>query len=94
MYYYNHFEEFENLKNKGCLFQLNLLSLTDYYGDGISKLCQKLMDKGMYDFVGSDTHHYKHLESYTKPIKKKNISYLKELLTNNNTVFTEDLVLL
>ena len=42
------------------LFQLNLLSLTEQYGKGVQKTAQKLLKEGLYDFVGTDTHHHNH----------------------------------
>lgn len=87
MYFYDDYSILENFKNLGCLFQMNLLSLTDYYGEGITKHLEKLIDKGLYDFVGSDIHAQRHIDSFQKKIKKKNLSYLKELIRNNNQVF-------
>lgn len=52
----------EKLKDMGCYLQLNLLSLTGYYGGEIKKLAYKLVEKGMIDFVGSDMHHERHLD--------------------------------
>ncbi|MCB9201488.1 MAG: histidinol phosphatase [Flavobacteriales bacterium] len=89
LYLYKDFEKFEELKKAGCLFQINLLSLTNYYGDEVNYLAQKMIDKGMYDFLGSDIHAQKHINYYSKPIKKKNLPYLKELLHNNSSTFSE-----
>lgn len=47
----------EDLRDRGVLFQLNVLSLIGYYSKPIQKLAQQLVDKGWVDFLGSDTHH-------------------------------------
>jgi tyrosine-protein phosphatase YwqE len=54
-------EVFDELKNAGCLFQLNLLSLSGHYGEGIQQIAESLLKKGYYDYAGTDLHHHRHL---------------------------------
>lgn len=54
---------FEELKTIGCLFQLNLLSLTGYYGKNVFEFYQYLAKKNNYDLIGTDLHNSHHLES-------------------------------
>ncbi|HEY6063046.1 MAG TPA: CpsB/CapC family capsule biosynthesis tyrosine phosphatase [Chitinophagaceae bacterium] len=54
---------YEELKDIGCLFQLNLLSLSNHYGKSVHELAQYLFKKGYYDLVGTDLHHARHLEA-------------------------------
>jgi protein-tyrosine phosphatase len=54
---------FDELKSMGCLFQLNLLSLTGYYGKIASELAAHLISKNYIDFAGTDLHHFRHLEA-------------------------------
>lgn len=54
-------EFYETLKNAGCLFQLNLLSLTGYYGKPSADLAAYLLSKDYIDLVGTDLHHDRHL---------------------------------
>jgi tyrosine-protein phosphatase YwqE len=49
------------LKDAGYLFQLNLLSLTGYYGPDVQELSEYLLEQDFYDFAGTDLHHVKHL---------------------------------
>lgn len=83
-FYHKDFENFYRLKKAGCLFQLNLLSLTEQYGMGVKKTGEKLMKENLYDFVGTDTHHKNHLKLLetigTKKIKKNII----DLVSNNS----------
>jgi len=83
VFYHNKFEEYEKLKNAGCLFQLNLLAAVEYYGSTIAKIADELLAKGMYDFCGTDVHHRKHIEAFENKVKIKNINILKEVITNN-----------
>ena len=82
-FYHNNFEEYNKLKRAGCLFQLNLLSVVGYYGDGITKIAEKLLQKGMYSFVGSDVHHDNHIAAFGQKVKLKDLAPIKEAITNN-----------
>ncbi len=53
---------FEELCDIGCHFQLNLLSLTGYYGRSVQDLAEYLMRNDMYTFAGTDLHNEKHLQ--------------------------------
>ncbi|MHA4808331.1 tyrosine-protein phosphatase [Flavitalea flava] len=53
---------YDQLKDAGCLFQLNLLSLGGHYGKGQLELAQYLIKKKYVDLLGTDLHHEKHLE--------------------------------
>jgi protein-tyrosine phosphatase len=82
-FYHNNFEEYTKLKRVGCLFQLNLLAVVGYYGAAVAKIAEQLLQKGMYDFVGSDVHHYKHIAAFEERIKLKEVTALKEVIGNN-----------
>jgi tyrosine-protein phosphatase YwqE len=82
-FYHNNFEEYNKLKRAGCLFQLNLLSVVGYYGDGITKIAEKLLQKGMYSFVGSDVHHDNHIAAFGQKVKLKDLAPIKEAIANN-----------
>lgn len=79
-YYHQNFKMFETIKNSGCMLQLNLLSITRYYGEHVKAVALSLIKSGMYDFVGTDLHHEKHLAGLRHLTQKYNT---KELLKNN-----------
>ena len=58
---------YEELKDIGCLFQMNLLSLSGHYGKSVLELAQYLIKKGYYDMVGTDLHSERHLEALRNP---------------------------
>jgi protein-tyrosine phosphatase len=62
LFYKGNLESYEALKEKGCLFQVNILSLTGYYGLNVAQTAQKLLKKGWVDFLGTDMHHANHLQ--------------------------------
>jgi tyrosine-protein phosphatase YwqE len=61
-------EFYEELKDIGCLFQLNILALTNYYGKSVQELAQYLIRKEYYELVGSDLHHTRHLAALGNPV--------------------------
>lgn len=85
---YNFFHEsslshYKKLKKVGCLFQLNMLSSTGYYGERVARTADLLLKNGLIDFVGSDIHHNRHLEFMSKKIVLKNQDYFKSIFQNN-----------
>lgn len=83
IFYHNSFDHLYKLKKAGCLFQLNLLSLTEQYGKSVQKVANQLIKENVYDFVGSDTHHANHLHLLKSIATKKNIIQIQHLLKNN-----------
>ncbi len=56
----------ERFRGTGLLFQLNLLSLSGYYGQEVMKLAHFYLKEGLYEFAGSDVHHANHLRGLQK----------------------------
>lgn len=83
MFYHQNFEKYHKLKEAGCRFQMNLLSLTGHYGKSVQKIAEKLITEGMIDLVGSDTHNMNHLNTLRRIGTKKNIKLLEPILKNN-----------
>lgn len=75
----------KNYKKKNVLFQLNLLSLSEYYGKDIQKVALELLDKKMIDFVGSDVHTTKQLKAL-KEVMVANSTYDKLTQVVRNTI--------
>lgn len=82
-FFYHNLNEYQKLKHAGCLFQLNLLSTIGYYGIEAAKISEKLLQKGMIDFVGSDIHHKNHIEGFSRKILLKDSQPLKEAIEQN-----------
>lgn len=83
-FFHNSLDNYKKLKEVGCLFQLNMLSATGYYGERVAKISDTLLKAQLIDFVGSDVHHVRHLESMRKKIVLKNHDYLKPIFQNNS----------
>lgn len=82
-FYHNDFDNYYKLKKAGCLFQLNFLSLTEQYGKHVQNVSQKLLKLGLYDFVGTDTHHSRHLNLLKTLSTEKHKKSLAPLMDNN-----------
>jgi len=62
-YYHFNYDYYSTLRNRGCYFQLNLLSLSGYYGKPTRKIAERLLKDNAVEFVGTDMHHLNHLET-------------------------------
>lgn len=69
-YYHYTFDMYKQIKDAGCLLQLNLLSISRYYGTEVKVAALTMLKSGMYDFVGTDLHHKKHLEAIQDVVAK------------------------
>ncbi len=85
IYLANRKEFFDELKNCGYLFQLNLLSLIGHYGRSVQELAEYLCKKDYYNLAGTDVHHDRHLLSLQKLTSSPLLSRLKQsgLLRNS-----------
>jgi protein-tyrosine phosphatase len=54
---------YDQIRDAGCLFQMNLLSIIGYYGKESRQLAEYLLKKKYVDFLGSDLHHEQHLRA-------------------------------
>jgi tyrosine-protein phosphatase YwqE len=62
-YYHRDHDQYFRLKELGFSLQVNLLSLTGYYGAPVAKSAKFIFDNGLADFVGTDMHHSRHLQA-------------------------------
>ncbi len=85
IFYANNFDAFHELKDWGCLFQLNILSLQGHYGKNIQSLAKKLLKEGLIDFMATDLHNKLHLEALKKALSHKLVGkWLKEEWKNKD----------
>ncbi|MDO7742633.1 MAG: histidinol phosphatase [Pedobacter sp.] len=90
-FYFRHTERYENLKNIGCSFQLNILSVLGYYGKGVKAMAEHLLNAKMYDFAGTDLHHDKHMKMLSDSVKSGRLHTLVgHYGFKNKEVFTND----
>lgn len=71
-------QTFDELKEAGCILQLNLLSLTGYYGRQVQELAEYLCKKDYYTLAGTDLHNTRHLAALQKLSSSAFFNRLKE----------------
>lgn len=76
-FWYNDFDKYHEIKNKGVELQLNILSLIGHYSPETQKISERLIDEGLISFLGSDCHNQIHQDLIEHARTKK---YLHQLL--------------
>jgi protein-tyrosine phosphatase len=79
-------ELFDDLLERGTLFQLNIISLAGYYSRPAKKLAEMLIRKKQVHFAGSDCHTMRHLEALDRVRNSKMYQRLIELPLLNDTL--------
>jgi protein-tyrosine phosphatase len=77
-YWFSNFEKFQDLKDRGVLFQLNLVSLAGFYPDPVKKYAEKFIEKGMIDLIGTDMHNMNYMAALENSMKEKSLVRLIE----------------
>ena len=70
-YYYNRKHRYTALHNAGVKFQINILSLAGYFGNGARDAALWMIDNNMVDMLGSDMHGMDHVEVIKRYIASK-----------------------
>ena len=83
-FYHHDFSKYERMKDLGCLLQMNLLSISGYYGKGIKLVAEKLARNKMIDLVGTDMHHINHLNALKELATKKEFYKLMDNIDLKN----------
>lgn len=86
-YYITNRDRYEQLHSVGLLFQVNLLSLSGYYGKEQKRTAEWLIEKNMVDFLGSDMHHMRHAEAIDRYIAGKD--YKKHSAALNGRILND-----
>jgi len=81
LYFHNNKNNYQHFRSNGLLLQLNLLSLSDYYGSEVQKVAKWLLKKKLIDFAASDVHKLSQVESLKKiRLDVESFQYLKPIL--------------
>ncbi len=76
-FWYRTIEEYQKFYDMGVLLQLNLNSLSGYYGLDAKRVAEKLIDLQIISALGTDLHHSKHGEFLQRTVNEK---YLQKIL--------------
>ena len=83
VFLFKNFKEYSKLKKTGCKFQLNLLSITGYYGRSVLENSEKLLKNNLIDYVGSDIHNMKHINQFKNKVKINEIEKFNKAIEAN-----------
>lgn len=78
---YYSMERLKDLHRKAD-FQINLLSLTGYYGKKIRKRAEDMIEARLVDFIGTDTHNMAHVNAVREYLCSKNAIKDRDMLAS------------
>lgn len=82
--------QFERFKEHGCELQLNILSLIGYYGSPAADTARALLKKGWVNYLGTDLHHERHLETLRDAVAGKELRKILATHSFQNSLFIEE----
>lgn len=77
-YYHETPHVYEELRDRGCILQLNINALTGYYGRSVKHVAEDMLKKGLYEYCGSDMHHIKHADVLQSVLRSSNMDKMKQ----------------
>lgn len=84
-FWYRDLSEYQRFYDNGVVLQLNLNSLSGYYGPEAKKIGEKLIDMQIIGALGTDMHHSKHADALKRTATEKYLRKALELpLINRN----------
>lgn len=85
-YYHDDEAGLARLREMGCLFQLNWMSLTGRYGRSARRQAGRLLERGWVDFLGSDLHRPADLEALEALFTTAEFHLLRQQPLRNHTL--------
>lgn len=56
------YEKITDIRERGVMIQLNINSITGFYGPEVKATAERMIDDGIVDLLGSDCHHVGHIK--------------------------------
>ncbi len=78
-FWYRTMDEYQRFHDMGVALQLNLNSLSGYYGPEAKKVAEKLIDMNIISALGTDMHHMKHGAALIKVLQEKHLQKILEM---------------
>jgi len=69
-YFHDDLQQYDYLRDLGFLLQVNLLSLTGYYGKPAARASSYMLKNGLVSFAGTDLHHDRHMQALHHPVNR------------------------
>jgi len=81
-------KKYSTFKEQGILFQLNILSLSDFYGSEVKKVAFKLLNEGLINFLASDVHNQNQIKAIKNvTLNKKTLDQVTCVIKNTIEIF-------
>ena len=77
-YFSQNLEKYNQIKEAGLSFQINVNSTNNFYGKNAKKAVEYLINNGLVDFVGSDTHRPNYVDALKESINSKIFRKIEE----------------
>ncbi|UTJ05799.1 tyrosine-protein phosphatase [Arcobacter roscoffensis] len=77
-YFSQNLEKYNQIKEAGLSFQINVNSTNNFYGKNVKKAVEYLINNGLVDFVGSDTHRPNYVDALKESMNSKNFRKIEE----------------
>lgn len=76
LYFAKQKNKYIGFKDRGILFQINIASLSGYYGTDIKENAEYLIKEGMVEMVGTDCHGQRHIDAIKRTLRMPSLKYL------------------
>lgn len=80
-YWQGNISKYDDIRSRDISFQMNTISLANFFGPKTKKTAEMLIDNNMIDFIGSDLHNISYIKSLQNCLREK---YLNKLLSSGN----------
>jgi protein-tyrosine phosphatase len=78
-FWYRSLDEYQRFFDMGIILQLNLNSLSGYYGPDAKRIAEKLIEMEIVQALGTDMHHMKHGAFLSKVVNEKSFRRILEM---------------
>lgn len=88
-YYWDNIKRLEELRKRGVLMQVNLLSLAGHYGKYERQMADRLVERRAVDLLGSDAHRITHVQAISEYVQSRRYLKLLEIASQikNDEIF-------
>lgn len=83
LYFYEDKKQYFSLKDRGIYFQMNIGSISGYYGNKVKDVAEYLIKENMIDLVGSDCHGQRHIDAIKRALRSP---ILKQLIESGKLI--------
>lgn len=68
-----HSNEVRKMREMGIAFQVNILSLNNFYGESAMRKGFEYIEKGMSEYLGTDTHNMRYIQALLETAENKDV---------------------